>query len=187
MNTSNKALRHSSIRILRKTVLTCRKGELFFSIWVFFREYYDSQDIRERERLYFYIFSTTSTRFADTQTLARLLLQKAQLCVQLTAGLELRTFGFLAQVAKHYATRPLKFVLSTLALVADADRSMLKTRVTLGNIYLALLNLIKKFMFLMFKDSFPQCLDFHSFFHSFISFHLQEKNKYWFFFCFFFE
>ena len=63
---------------------------------------------------------------------------------------------------------------------------MLKTRVTLGNIYLALLNLIKKFMFLMFKDSFPQCLDFHSFFHSFISFHLQEKNKYWFFFCFFF-
>ena len=35
---------------------------------------------------------------------------------------------------------------------------MLKARVTLGNISLALLNLIKRFKFVMFKDSFPQCL-----------------------------
>ena len=59
------------------------------------------------------------------------------------------------QVTNHRATRPLEFALSTLALVAVAVRRMLKTRVTLGNISRALLNLIKRSIFLMFKDSFP--------------------------------
>ena len=59
------------------------------------------------------------------------------------------------QVANHRATRPLEFALSTLALVAVAVRRMLKTRVTLGNISRALLNLIKRSIFPMFKDSFP--------------------------------
>ena len=43
-----------------------------------------------------------------------------------------------------------------LGLVANIDRNMLKTRVTLENISLALLNLIKRFIFVMFKVFFPQ-------------------------------
>ena len=156
-----KELRHSSLVVLRKCSLTCRKAELtgfvFSSILVFFNECYDTQDSRGRVRLYLYILSTTCTCFTDTQALARLLLQKAHLCAELAARLKPGTFDFLAQVTKHYATRPLKFVLSTLALVADVVRSMLKTRVALGNISLALLNLIKRFIFVMFKDSFPHC------------------------------
>ena len=55
------------------------------------------------------------------------------------------------QVANHSASRFLNFSLSTLALVADAVRDMLKTRVTLGNISLVLVNLIKRFIFAMFN------------------------------------
>ena len=43
----------------------------------------------------------------DTQTLAGWLLQRAHLCTQVAAGLELGTFGFQAQVANHSATCPL--------------------------------------------------------------------------------
>ena len=46
-----------------------------------------------------------------------------------------------------------EFTLSTLALLAVAVRRMLKTRVTLGNISRVLLNLIKRLIFAMFKDS----------------------------------
>ena len=46
---------------------------------------------------------------------------------------------------------PLKFALSTLAMIADVVRSMLKTLVTLGDISLVLLNLIKRFIFVVFK------------------------------------
>ena len=47
----------------------------------------------------------------------------------------------------------LEFTLSTLALVAAVVRRMLKTRVTLGNIHHVLLNLIKRLIFVMSKDS----------------------------------
>ena len=40
------------------------KENFFFSVWVFFREYHDSQDIRQSGRLYYYILYTTS--FTDT-------------------------------------------------------------------------------------------------------------------------
>ena len=40
------------------------KENFLFSIWVFFREYHDSQDIRQSGRLYFYIPYTT--RFTAT-------------------------------------------------------------------------------------------------------------------------
>ena len=69
----------------------------------------------------------------------------------MAARLEPETLGFLSEVAKHYATRPLKFVLSTFALIDDVVRSMLKTQVTLRNISLVLLNLIKRFLFVLFK------------------------------------
>ena len=42
-------------------------------------------------------------------------------------------------------------------MLPDVVRSMLKTRVTPGNISLVLLNLTKKIIFVMFKDSFLQC------------------------------
>ena len=45
----------------------------------------------------------------------------------------------------------------TFTLVADADRSMLKTRITLGNISFVLLDLNKRSIFLMCKDSILQC------------------------------
>ena len=68
-----KELRRFSFIVLRKSVLTCLKVELdffvfsfFFSIWVFFREYHDSQGSRERGSLSLYILSTVSTRFPDT-------------------------------------------------------------------------------------------------------------------------
>ena len=59
------------------------------------------------------------------------------------------------QVANHYATRPLQFVLSTLARVAAVVRKMLKTRVTLGNISRVSSNLIKRLISVMFKDCLP--------------------------------
>ena len=117
---------------------------LFFFLSGFsFTNIHDSQDSRCRRRLPPYIFSTTSTRFTDTQTLAGLLLQRAHLCAQLAAGIEHGIFG----------TRSLEFTLSTLALVAAVVRRMLKTRVTLGNISRVLLNLTKRLIFAMFKDS----------------------------------
>ena len=54
--------------------------------------------------------------------LAGLLLQRAHLCTELAAGIEHGTFR----------THFLEFVLSTLALVTDVVRRMLKTGVTLG-------------------------------------------------------
>ena len=61
----------------------------------------------------------------------------------LAAGIERRTFG----------TCSLEFTLSTLALVAAVVRRMLKTRVTLGNISRVLLNLTKRLIFAIYKDS----------------------------------
>ena len=71
------------------------------------------------------------------------MLQRAHLYEQLAAGIEHGIFG----------TRSLEFSLSTPALVAAAVRGMLKTRVRLGNISRALLNLNKRLIFAMFKDS----------------------------------
>ena len=50
-------------------------------------------------------------------------------------------------------TRSLEFTLSRFALVAAVVRRMIKTRVTLGNISCALLNLIKMLIFVMIEDS----------------------------------
>ena len=78
-----------------------------------------------------------------SQTLVELLLQRAHLCVQLAAGVEHGTFG----------TRALEFTLSLLAPVAGVVRGMLKIRVTLKNISRFLLNLTKRLLFAIFKDS----------------------------------
>ena len=40
-------------------------------------------------------------------------------------------------------------------MVAAVVRRILKTRVTLGNIYCVLLNLFERLIFAMFKDSYP--------------------------------
>ena len=52
-----------------------------------------------------------------------------------------------------FGTCSLEFTLSSLALVAAVVRRMLKIRVTLGNVSRVLLNLTKRLIFLMFKDS----------------------------------
>ena len=71
------------------------------------------------------------------------MLQRAHLCAELAAGLEPGTFG----------TRSVEFALSSLALAAAYVRRMLKTRGALGNVFCVLLNLIKRLIFIMFKDS----------------------------------
>ena len=126
--------RHSSSTYMESLFLHAVKHNLLFFVLVFFfylfflfffHEYsrFTGQQVKGKT-LYHYILSTTSDNFADAQTLARLLLQRAHLCAQLVVGIEQGIFG----------TRSLETTLSTLALVADVVRRMLKTRVTLGNI-----------------------------------------------------
>ena len=112
---------------------------LLFFIWLFFHEYSRFTEQQVKGRLSPYTLSTTSTRFTNTQTLAGLLLQRAHFCAWLAAGIEHGLFG----------TRSLEFTHSTLALVAAVVSRMLKTRVTLGNISRALLNLTKRLIFAM--------------------------------------
>ena len=47
------------------------------------------------------LLSTTSICFTDTYSLVKQLLQKANLCTQVGAGLEPGTFGFQVQIANH--------------------------------------------------------------------------------------
>ena len=54
-----------------------------------------------RGRVSLQLFSTASTRFKGTQTLAGQLLKRALVCTQLGAGLEPGTFGVREQVANH--------------------------------------------------------------------------------------
>ena len=56
---------------------------------------------------------------------------------------------------KHetFGTSSLEFTLSALALVDAVVRKMLKTRVTLRSVSCVLLNLTKRLIFVMFKDS----------------------------------
>ena len=46
---------------------------------------------------------------------------------------------------------PLKFAPSTVAVIADVVRSMLKIQVTLGDVSIVLLNLVERFIFVVFK------------------------------------
>ena len=78
----------------------------FFLSGLSFTSIHDSQGSKGRGRVSIQLLSTTSTRFAGTQTLAGRLLHGAHLWTQLAAELELETFGFRAQVAHHWATRP---------------------------------------------------------------------------------
>ena len=79
------------------------------------------------------------------------MLQRAYLCPKLAAELQPGAFGVLMQVDNHQATHSVEFALYTLAVVVAVVRRMLKTRVTLRNISLVLLNLIKSLTFIMFK------------------------------------
>ena len=155
-----KVLRHSSPIIIRKSVLTCCKAEFasfFFLSGFSFTNIHNSHDSRGSRRLFLYILSTTSTRFTDTQALAGLLLQRAHSAYSWQP--DSKRQGFLTQVANHEARCSLEFALSILSLVAAVVRKMLKTRVTLRNISFVLLNLIKRLLFVIFKDSPPsQCL-----------------------------
>ena len=132
--------RCSSTKSLFLHVIT--HNSLFFLPGFSFTNILDLQDSRLRGRLSLYILSTTSTRSTGIQTLAGLLLQRAHISAQLAPGIKHGTFG----------TRSLEFTLSTFALVAAVVRRMLKTLVKLGNNFLALLNLVKILIFVMFKD-----------------------------------
>ena len=84
-----------------------RGGSVAHNLWIYlcacffflfgspFANIHNSQDSRGKERLF------TSNRFTHIFTLAGRLLQRAHLCIQLTAGLEPGTFGFRGQVVNH--------------------------------------------------------------------------------------
>ena len=151
-----KELRRSSLIVLRKSVCTCPL--LFLTGFSFTNMMIHRTAGKGWVSLYpFYHFYLLQKHLDISQVVA------AERTLLRIAGSRTRTGNLWfpsasrAQAAKHYATRPLKFTLSTLALVANIDRNMLKTRISLGNISLALLNLIKRFIFVMFNDSFPQC------------------------------
>ena len=80
-----------------------RSSFFFFLIGFSFTTIYESLDCRWRGRVFPWLLTTTSTRFTDTYKLARRLLQRAHLCIQVAAELESGTFGFRAQVANHQA------------------------------------------------------------------------------------
>ena len=77
------------------------KIQLCFLSGFSFTNIHDSQTGQQGEGGGIYLFSTTFTRFTDTLTLARLLLQRAHLYTQLAAGLEPGTFDFQAHIANH--------------------------------------------------------------------------------------
>ena len=74
-------------------ILYC-PDNFFFLCGFSFMNIHESQDCRRRGRLFHQLLTTTSIYFTDTQTLAGRLLQRAHLCTQPAAGLELGTFGF---------------------------------------------------------------------------------------------
>ena len=78
-----------------------------------------------------YILSTAFIHFTKTQTLAGLLLLRPHLCTQLATIIEHGTFGICS----------LEFTLSKHALVAAVVRGMLKTWITLRDVFCVLLNL----------------------------------------------
>ena len=140
-----KELRHSSLTILRKFFLHAVKQDSLF-IFVSLSGFsstniYNLQDNRYkgREAISLYPFY----RFHSLQghlDISRVILQRAHLCAQLTAGLKPGTFVFLTQVANHQPTRSLEFALPKIALVAAVISRMLKTWETLQNISGVLLN-----------------------------------------------
>ena len=134
-----------SSTIHQESVLRCSYNSFFFLPGFSFTKINYLQDSRWRGRLSPYILSITSTCFADTWTLAGLLLQRTHICALLAAGVEHGTF----------CTRSLESTFSALALVAAVARRMLITWVTLGNISRVLLNLFKRLIFVIFKDSSP--------------------------------
>ena len=116
---------------------------LFFFYLAFLSRIFTIHRTAGKGGLYLVLLFTTSPHFTGTQTLAGLLLQRAHLCTQLAARTKRGTL----------ATCYLEFTISTLALVPTVVRKMIKTLVTLGNFSRVLLNLTKRLIFVLFKDS----------------------------------
>ena len=150
-----KKLRRSSPIKQKSLFLHVVKLTFFFSILVFFHEYLSfTGQQRKWEAIYLHHFYHFHC-FTETQTLFGLLLVGAHLRAQLAAGLEPATFSFLTQVTNQKVTLSLESSYCTIGLTAVVAWGMLKIQVTLGNISRVLINLIKRFMFAMFKDSSP--------------------------------
>ena len=111
---------------------------LFFcSIWLFFREYSRFTGQQEKGKAIsfypFYHFHQLHRHLDISRVIA-------------AESSPLRIAGSRNQTWKE-------FTLSALELVAAGVRRMLKTRVTLGNISLVLLNVTKRLIFAMLNDS----------------------------------
>ena len=140
-----KELRCPSLIILRKYVLTCRKTELaffvlflfcfilfFFSSGFFFTNIIMHRVSGEGGSYYFNCRELASAHSWQPDSN-----QKPSVSYRKSLSTKL---GY-----------PLKFAPSTIAMIADFVKSMLKTWVTLGDISLVSLNLIKIFIFVVFK------------------------------------
>ena len=80
---------------------------IFFSIWVFFHEYSRITGLQGKEKSislipHYHFFHPLHRHLG----ISRANIAGSSPLTYLTAGLEPRTFGFPAQVANHYATRP---------------------------------------------------------------------------------
>ena len=73
----------------------------FFLSEYFFTTIHESQDCRGKGKTFFWVLSTISTRFTDTYTLTRRLLQRVHLCTELATRLEPGTLCFPKQVVNH--------------------------------------------------------------------------------------
>ena len=132
-----KKLRRSSRIILRKSTLTCCKAELAFFVSSFYQ-----------------VFFSRISRFTGQQGKGEAisLTPLYYCCRELTSAHSWQPDSNKKPLVSYRKSLSTKLrALSTLALIADIVRSMLKTRVTLANIPLVLLNLIKSFIFVMFK------------------------------------
>ena len=133
-----KDLRRSSSTYTESLLLHVVKHNLlFFSIWLFFHEYsrFTGQQVKRKAiSLYlFYHFHLLHKHLGISWVIAE----------ARSPEIKHETFG----------TSSLEFTLSTLALVDAVVRKMFKTRVTLRSVSCVLLNLTKRLIFVMFKDS----------------------------------
>ena len=131
-----KELRHSLLIMLGKSVLPCRKAELpssFFFLSGFLSPLYHFHPLHRHLHISKVMAAESSPlRIAGSWTQSR---------------------NLWFAIVKWLSTklRALYICPFHMALMADVVKSMLETQVTLGNISLVLLNLIKIFIFVMFN------------------------------------
>ena len=149
-----KELRRSSLVTLQKCVLTCHKAELasfFFLSGFFFTNIMNQRAVEEGVD---YFFNSSLPLSPAIETFRH---SPGYWCRELTSahswqpGSNQKPLVSYWKLLSTKLSYPLKCAPSTLTMITDVVRSMLKTWATLRDIFLVLLNLIKRFIFVVFK------------------------------------